>query len=54
MSFPNISQTLANAIAVFFSGSLFAHIATSTYTQIKSALGVLLGGGAADLTANYV
>jgi len=44
MSFPNLSSTLANAIAVFFSGSLFAHIATSTYTQVKSALGVFLGG----------
>ena len=37
----NLTQALAQAIAVFSGGSAFANMATSIYQQIKTGLGVL-------------
>ena len=39
----NLSQALAQAIAVFSSGASFANMAASVYAQIKTGLGILGG-----------
>lgn len=54
----SLRQALLNAIAVFPAGNAFKNILTSTYTQVKTGLGVLAGltvntGGTTSTVALY-